>query len=95
MHHISVSYPHISPAFTHAEVIQTPLPYFVYVGRLVNFVRESDVIIRLFNELGLPLIMMGSGPDERYLKSIAKSNIVFVGWMSDIEERVKIMSQAR
>ena len=95
MHHASVSYPHISPAFTHAEVVETPLPYFVYVGRLVTFVRESDVIIHLFNELGLPLIMMGSGPDEVYLKSIAKSNIIFLGWIGDVQERVKIMSQAR
>lgn len=95
MHHISVSYPHINPLFTQATVVESPLSYFVYVGRLVNFVRESDVIIHLFNALGLPMIMMGSGPDELYLKSIAKSNIIFVGWMSDVPERVKIMSQAR
>ncbi len=95
MHNISVSYPHINPLFTQATVVETPLSYFVYVGRLVNFVRETDVIIHLFNELRLPLIIMGSGPDEVYLKSIAKSNIIFVGWMSEVSERVKIMSQAR
>ncbi|MEI7562935.1 MAG: glycosyltransferase [bacterium] len=95
MHKISVSYPHINPLFTQTNIVETPLSYFVYVGRLVNFVRESDVIIHLFNALGLPLIMMGSGPDELHLKSIAKSNIIFVGWISDVSERVKIMSQAR
>ena len=38
---------------------------------------------------------MGSGPDEAYLKSIAKSNIIFVGWMGEVSERIKIMSQAK
>jgi glycosyltransferase involved in cell wall biosynthesis len=95
MNHVTVSYPHINPLFAATEIVEDPLPYFLYVGRLVSFVREADVIIRLFNELGLPLIMMGSGPDEAYLKSIAKSNIIFIGWISDVEERVNIMKQAR
>jgi hypothetical protein len=39
--------------------------------------------------------MLGSGPDELYLKSIAKDNIVFVGWIQNIHERVKLMSEAK
>jgi hypothetical protein len=39
--------------------------------------------------------MVGSGPDEAYLKSIARENIIFVWWMSDVEERVRLMAQAR
>ena len=95
MNTISISYPPINHKFATAEIVEEPLSYFIYVGRLVNFVRETDVIIKLFNELGLPLIMMGSGPDGLYLKSIAKPNIIFIGWITDIEERIKIMSQAR
>lgn len=95
MNHVTISYPPIDPAFAQAEIVETPLPYFVYVGRLVNFVRESDVIITLFNKLGLPLIMMGSGPDETYLKSIAKENIMFIGRITDVQEKIKIMGQAR
>lgn len=95
MNHISISYPHINPLFATTDIVEDPLPYFLYVGRLVSFVREADVIIKLFNELGLPLIMMGSGPDEAYLKSIAKSNIIFIGWITDFSERVNIMKQAR
>ena len=95
MNRITVSYPRIDPAFSTTEIVETSLPYFIYIGRLVNFVRESDVIIKLFNELGLPLIMMGSGPDEVYLKSIAKENIMFIGWINDVQEKIKILSQAR
>jgi glycosyltransferase involved in cell wall biosynthesis len=47
------------------------MPYFVYVGRLVNFVRETGTIINLFNRLKLPLIVIGSGPDENELKALA------------------------
>lgn len=27
--------------------------------------------------------MIGSGPDEEYLKSIAGENIIFTGWMKE------------
>lgn len=56
------------------------MPYFVYVGRLVNFVRESKIIIQLFNALQLPLVMIGSGPDELELKALAGDTIIFTGW---------------
>ena len=45
------------------------MPYFVYIGRLVNFVRETGLIIQLFNHLKLPLVVIGSGPDEEELKA--------------------------
>lgn len=89
-----VKYPRIEDAYLHTEVVEQPLPYYIFVGRLVTFVKECDVIIHLFNKLWLPLIMLGSGPDELYLKSIAKDNIVFVGWIQNIHERVKLMSEA-
>ena len=64
-------------------ISQTPKPYFVCVGRLVSFVRECEVIIKLFNELKLPLLMIGSGPDEEKLKNIAGETIIFTGRMQE------------
>lgn len=64
-------------------ISQTPKPYFVCVGRLVSFVRECEVIIKLFNKLKLPLLMIGSGPDEEKLKNIAGETIIFTGRMHD------------
>ena len=71
-------------------ISQTPKPYFVCVGRLVSFVRECEVIIKLFNELKLPLLMIGSGPDEETLKNIAGETIIFTGRMQEgLAETIK------
>jgi hypothetical protein len=71
MKHIQIKYPRIPNTFFLPAVQEIPQAYYLYVGRLVSFVREADKIIKLCNELKIPLIVMGSGPDEVYLKSIA------------------------
>jgi len=49
----------------------------VCTGRIVKFVREIDLIIKAFNKINYPLIIIGSGPDEKELKKLAKKNISF------------------
>jgi len=61
----------------------------------VTFVREADKIIKLCNELKVPLIMMGNGPDEVYLKSIAGPSIIFIGRIADIDDKIKIIKNAK
>jgi hypothetical protein len=73
-----VLYPELHPVFHHVTPTRQQHNYFLYIGRLVKFIRETDLVIRLFNELGIPLIVMGSGPDEAELKQLAKENIVFL-----------------
>ena len=52
--------------------------------------RECEIIIKLFNELKLPLLMIGSGPDEEKLKNIAGETIIFTGRMQDgLAETIK------
>ena len=52
---------------------------FLYVGRLVE-VKNIELLINVFNELpDLHLDIIGFGILENYLKSIAKSNISFIG----------------
>lgn len=92
---IHIKYPRIAEKFFLPSLQETPLGYYIYVGRLVTFVREADKIIKLCNEMKVSLIVMGSGPDEKYLKSIAGPTIIFIGRISDIDERVKIISQAK
>jgi glycosyltransferase involved in cell wall biosynthesis len=89
-----VSYPKIHDTFYYAGVNLQPQGYFVCVGRLVTFVRECDLVIKAFNQLNLPLLMIGSGPDEHYLKSLAGDNIIFLGWLSP-EETQKIVKNAK
>lgn len=60
--------------------------YFLLAGRLQPY-KQNELIIKIFNELGLPLHVVGTGRQENYLKSIAKSNVTFFGRVSDEELR--------
>ena len=59
-----------------------PENYFLIVSRLRPY-KRVDLAIRAFNKLGIPLKVIGSGEQEQELKSIAKSNIEFLGQVSD------------
>lgn len=56
--------------------------YFLIVGRLITYKRH-DIVIEAFNELGLPLKIIGRGPELKKLKKIAKDNIEFLGRIDD------------
>lgn len=56
--------------------------YYLAVGRLL-FYKRFDLMINVFNKLGLPLKIIGSGPEEKRLKKIAKNNIEFIGRVDD------------
>ena len=81
----SVIYPKIKDEYYFAGISPAPKPYFVCVGRLVNFVRECELIIQTFNALKLPLLMIGDGPDAQYLKSIAGNSIIFTWWLDHVD----------
>ncbi len=66
--------------------------YFLTGGRLVAY-KKFDLTIQAFNRLGIPLKIFGIGPEEHKLRSLAKSNIEFLGKIST-EELPKIYSQA-
>ncbi|MFH0863623.1 MAG: glycosyltransferase [Candidatus Gottesmanbacteria bacterium] len=55
-----------------------PKPYFLVVSRLVPY-KRIDIAINAFNELKLPLKIVGSGVEENKLRNLAKSNIEFLG----------------
>jgi glycosyltransferase involved in cell wall biosynthesis len=67
--------------------------YFLVVSRL-NPYKHIDLAVEAFNELGLPLYVVGSGPDEKRLKSLAKNNVKFLGKLPD-DEIVKLYSECR
>jgi len=74
-----VKYPKINQTFFNEKIIEKSKEYVVCIGRIVKFVREIDVIIKAFNKINYPLIIIGSGPDEQELKKIANKNISFTG----------------
>jgi len=67
--------------------------YFLVVSRL-NPYKHIDLAVEAFNEIGLPLYVIGSGPDDKRLKKLAKPNVEFLGRLPD-DEIVKYYSQCR
>jgi glycosyltransferase involved in cell wall biosynthesis len=59
-----------------------PDKYFLMVGRFLPY-KRFDLAIESFNQLGLPLKIIGDGPEKKKLQKKAKSNIEFVGLVSD------------
>lgn len=62
----------------------TTKDYFLIVSRLVPY-KKIDLAIKVFNKLGLPLKIVGTGIEENRLKRMAKSNIELLGYLTDKE----------
>lgn len=69
-----------------------PKTYYLAGGRLVSY-KRFDLIIEAFNKIGTPLIVFGTGPEEKRLRGMAGPNIRFVGRTSD-ELRAKLFAEA-
>lgn len=89
-----ILYPKLDPLFSQFPIQTERSDYFVFIGRLVTFSKQVDIIIHAFNENGHKLIIIGSGPDEHYLQSIAWPNIEFLGRIADPEKRCEIIWKA-
>ncbi|MDP4145739.1 MAG: glycosyltransferase family 4 protein [Bacillota bacterium] len=56
--------------------------YFLILSRLVPY-KRIDLAVKAFNELGLPLVIIGDGPERQRLESMANNNIKFLGRQPD------------
>ena len=56
--------------------------YYVTVSRLVSY-KKISLIVQAFNQLGYPLVVLGSGPELKHIQKLAKSNIQVLGWQPD------------
>jgi glycosyltransferase involved in cell wall biosynthesis len=77
-----------------AEVIHPPVDtkrfrlqdkkenYFLIVSSFAPY-KRVDLAVEAFNRLGFPLKIIGSGPEEKRLRSKARSNVEFLGWLPD------------
>lgn len=84
-----VIYPPVDTSFycSSSDVARpTPQDYYLMVGRLLPY-KRFDIAVSAFNKLGLPLKIVGVGPEEKRLKKKAFSNIEFLGRLSDEELR--------
>jgi glycosyltransferase involved in cell wall biosynthesis len=56
--------------------------YFLVVSRLSPY-KKVDLVVEAFNKLGLPLVVIGNGQQEKHLRKIAKENVHILGWQDD------------
>ncbi|CAN5355255.1 hypothetical protein BH10PAT1_BH10PAT1_5040 [soil metagenome] len=56
--------------------------YYLVVSRLVKY-KKVDLAIEAFNELNLPLVIVGTGREEKKLKNLANKNVIFLGNIDD------------
>ncbi len=56
--------------------------YYLIVSALVSY-KKVDLAVEAFNQLGLPLKIVGTGPDEAMLKKMAGPTVEFLGWAQD------------
>ncbi|BAK80608.1 glycosyltransferase [Candidatus Arthromitus sp. SFB-rat-Yit] len=65
------------------EVCDKKQDYFLIVSRLQEY-KKVDLAIEVFNELNMPLIIIGEGPlKEKLVKKVKHDNIKFLGRQSD------------
>lgn len=56
--------------------------FYLTVSRLVGY-KKISLIVHAFNQLNLPLVVIGSGAELKQIQKIAKPNIQVLGWQPD------------
>jgi glycosyltransferase involved in cell wall biosynthesis len=74
------------------KVSTKPGKHYLIVGRQVAY-KRLDLAVEAFNELGLPLVVVGEGEEITVQKPRSKSNIKYVGRVPDAE-KVKLYEEA-
>lgn len=70
-----------------------PEDFYLILSRLRPY-KKVDLAIEVFNDLGLPLKIIGTGEEYAKLKAISKPNIEFLGYVSE-EEKAKYLSTCK
>ena len=86
-----IIYPPVN--FNDFHISQKREEYFLMVGRILAY-KKFDIAVEAFNKLGLPLKIIGRGPEMKKLQKLAKSNIEFLGRVPD-EELAKYYAECR
>ncbi len=78
----TVIYPGIDLKFWKPNLKVKREDFYLVVSRLFDY-KRIDLAIEACGKLGKKLIIIGTGPAEKYLKSLASSKIEFLGFLSD------------
>ena len=82
----AVIYPPVDYDFFSAPHRHKKSNFYLLVSRLVPY-KKVDLVIEAFNRLKLPLIIAGTGSEEKKLKKMAGDTIEFVGQVNDVKLR--------
>jgi len=63
-------------------VVKCPREYFLVVSRLVPY-KRVELAVRAFTRLGLPLKVVGDGPERERLEEIAGPTVEFLGFVPE------------
>jgi len=64
------------------KISDEPKKFYLAGGRLVPY-KRFDLVVKAFSRIGMPVKIFGVGPEARHLKRMAKSNVEFLGRISD------------
>jgi glycosyltransferase involved in cell wall biosynthesis len=78
----SVLYPPVNVEVFSRNPERSPGDYFLMVGRLVAY-KQFEIGIQAANRLGIPLVIVGTGAQERRLRHLAGPTVSFVGRVND------------
>ena len=67
--------------------------YYLAVSRLVPY-KRIDLAVEAFNKLGLKLVVIGSGREEKRLRAMAGPSVRILGWQPD-EEVARYLTGAK
>jgi glycosyltransferase involved in cell wall biosynthesis len=82
----AVVYPPVDTEFYQPDPARRPEPFFLVVSALVPY-KRLEVAIRACEVVGIPLKVVGRGPEEGRLRRQGGSRVEFLGWRSDAEIR--------
>lgn len=81
--------PFVDDIFLNTKLVKTNQDYYLVVARLLPY-KNVELVIRTFNQLGTKLIIIGTGPQQNFLKQLANPNVSFIEQASDEVVRQKI-----
>jgi glycosyltransferase involved in cell wall biosynthesis len=81
-----VIHPPIDTAFFTPDHVVPRQEFYLAAGALVPY-KRFDLVIKAFNNLNRRLIVAGKGPELKRLRSLAGSNVQFLGWVSSEQLR--------
>ena len=67
--------------------------YYLISSRMISY-KRLDIAIETFNWSGLPLIIIGDGPERKRLESKSLKNVQFLGYVDD-EWRTHLMAKSK